>query len=207
MEMMNILNEVTRKLDNMKTEITREVTQQFRDNSSIDEENIIQKTTEKVIEYVKEEEDKTRRKNNLVMYNVPESDKENSLERIDEDVAKCCDIFENSLGLEKEEFGIVKVIRLGKPRSDGRNRNRPMLVKLADEKEKWAVVKKAKNLKNETDVVKRRVGIALDLTVKEREVEGRLRQELYDRRANGETGLYIKNGKLFKARGGGERNY
>lgn len=210
-ELMDKLKEVTRKLDNMREEIKKEVMQQLTANEQtgvpVNEEDIVQKTIAQVIDYIKEEEDKNRRKPNLVMYNIPESNKEDVAERIDEDLAVCCDIIENSLGVGREEFSIKKVIRLGKPRHDGNNRNRPVLLKLTDEDEKWKIVKKAKNLKHESNPMKKRVGIALDLTKKERELETELRQELNTRRLNGESGLYIKNGKLCKARGARERVY
>lgn len=144
-----------------------------RGNIPVSEEDIIRKTTENVIQYIKEEEDKTRRKPNLVIYNIPESDKENQKEREDEDVAICCDTFENSLGLEKEEYNITKVVRLGKPNSGSRNRSRPrpLLVIMSAEREKWTVIKNAKKLKHETNPVKRRLRIVPDMTVKEREIQ------------------------------------
>lgn len=79
-------------------------------------------------------------------------------------------IIENSLGVGTQEYSIKKVIRLGKLREEGGNRNRPILVKLTDEDEKWTIVKRAKMLKNESDPIKKKVGIALDPTMKEREI-------------------------------------
>ena len=83
------------------------------------------------------------------MYNVTESVKQNASDRENDDKEMCRDIIENSLGIRAEEYNIKKVIRLGKPRQDGKNQNRPVLIRLADEDEKWVVIKRAKQLKFE----------------------------------------------------------
>ena len=48
--------------------------------------------------------------------------------------------YENSLGIRAEEYNIKKVIRLGKPRQGGKNQNRPVLIRLADEDKKWELL-------------------------------------------------------------------
>lgn len=211
------LEDLVKKIDDMQEEVNT-LKQQLTHNGNgvnvtVNEEEIIQKTTKEVIEYLREEEDKNKRKPNLVMYNIPDANKIDDKEQVDEDLATCYDIIENSLGLRKDEYHVQEIVRLGKPRNERNNReenrprNRPILVKLANEKEKWTVLKKARNLRDETDPVKKRVGIAPDLTKKEQEIERQMRQELNMRKAEGETGLYIKNGQILKWRGARERTY
>lgn len=82
-----------------------------------------------------------------------------------------------------------------------------MLIKLEEEEQKWSIIRNAKNLKNESDPMKKRVGIVRDMTVKEREIEMNLRQQLNEKRQNGEEGWQIKNGRLIRAREVRRRNY
>lgn len=71
---------------------------------------------------------------------------------------------------------------------------------LANEEQKVTVLRNAHKLKNEANHQRRTVGIAPDMTRRQREHEYYLRQEIRERRAQGETGLYIKNGRLCRAR-------
>ena len=158
-------------------------------------EELIKTTTKHVMEQIKEENEKEKKKENIIMYNVKESRKERPEERIKDDSDLVSDIIEHSL--ETTDYNIEQVIRLGKAEN---GRTRPLLVKLRTEKQKWNVIKNAKKLKNATNDDRKKIGIALDMTEKERELEKKLRAELKRRRDNGETGLYIKNGKLIKAR-------
>ena len=138
-----------------------------------------------------------RRRNNVLIYNVPESDKEAAGERQDEDARICTDVFENCL--EVKTTRIHKIIRLGGNKIEGGNR--PILVTLDSEDKKYKILRNAKKLKNQRDPTKKAIGISPDLTKKQREKDYKLRQELRQRREQGEEGLYIKNGNLYKARG------
>lgn len=158
-------------------------------------EDLVKRTAKYVMEQMKEDNERDKKKENIIMYNVEESKMENIDERIKEDAKRVCDIYDNSL--EVREYTIEKIIRLGK-REDGRNR--PLLIKLRNEREKWNIIKNAKKLKHERAEDKKRVGISLDLTEKERDIDRKLRTELKERRDNGEVGLYIKNGKLARVR-------
>lgn len=152
---------------------------------------------EYVDERLQEQDEINRKRKNLVLYNVPESTRQRGEERQDEDMGKCIDLIENSLQFEKDSIQVTKVMRLGYQRE---GKIRPMLIKLGCEEEKFEILRRAKYLKDETDPMKKKIGIAPDLTKKQREHDYQLRQELKQRRDQGETGLYIKNGQLFKAR-------
>lgn len=135
----------------------------------------LEKITEEWKEYRK------ARKNNIVMYNMPEPKESEPKDRENEDMTQCCDLLKNSLKMKS--FIIEKVIRLGKRNEE---RVRPLLIKMKNENEKWEVLKKAKNLKHETDAKKKKVGIARDMTKTEREIETKLRRELIEKRQKGE---------------------
>ncbi|KAK4328797.1 hypothetical protein Pmani_000816 [Petrolisthes manimaculis] len=156
--------------------------------------DIVQKTAEVVIRHIEEKEKREKRKKNVVLYDVPESSQNEVQSRIDDDLSRCNDLFETSLRVR--ECNIERVSRLGRPRED--NRSRPMLVQLRSEDEKWSILTSAKNLKQETNPEKKKIGISKDLAKEERDAEKRVRQELYEKRSNGEQGWYVKNGKLYR---------
>lgn len=101
---------------------------------------------EYVEEYMREQEDIHKIRNNLVIYNVPEPTENSNKEKLDEDTQVCTDLFESSLNFERDDVVIKKVLRLGKNSQEGRNR--PVLLILRSVEEKREVLKRAKHLKN-----------------------------------------------------------
>jgi hypothetical protein len=132
------------------------------------------------------------------IYNVPEPTKVNIIEREKEDENFCDNLFKE--GDMEQDFNIKKVIRLGKVSyaQDPNARPRPLLVKLLNTSEKWGILKKARNLKNSTGNGMNKIIIAPDLTLKEREIKKKLRNELKEKRDNGDRDWYIKKGKLVR---------
>ena len=63
--------------------------------------------------------------------------------------------------------------------------------------QKWAVIGRAKRLRNAGEEF-RRVLIVPDLTVREREEDKKLRDELRRRRDNGERRLFISKGEIVQ---------
>ncbi|KAK3869368.1 hypothetical protein Pcinc_007875 [Petrolisthes cinctipes] len=163
----------------------------------IEQVEIVQKSVEVVLQRLEEKQQREKCKKNIVLYNVPESKQQRLQEKTDEDILKCRDLFENSLKVK--QFKIERVLRLGRPRED--ERNRPILVQLRDENEKWSIINNARNMKYETDPEKKKIGISKDLTKEERDAEKRVREELREKRRNGEQGWYVKNGTLHRTQG------
>ena len=210
------MNEFKGKTVNeVKQELKQDIVKELRDMKRELKEELkpistqtppdVNQMKEFIDDYMKEKEDIDRRRNNVVIYNIPESDKQNGKDRQEDDSIVCQGLLENSLGITQDEARIQKVVRLGKTPSQGRNR--PILLMLRDEGEKYAILRNAKNLKNERDPAIRKIGISPDLTKKQRAHEFELRQELRRRRDEGETGLYIKNGQLHRAREGAGRQW
>ena len=71
------------------------------------------------------------------------------------------------------------------------------MIKLANEAQKWDILKNAKNLKNATGWMAR-VGISQDMSKEGREKHKELRKSLKDKRDKGENDWFIRNGKLQK---------
>ncbi|XP_068235814.1 uncharacterized protein PF3D7_1120000-like [Palaemon carinicauda] len=214
------LREIEEKWSKMRAEIVEEVLRKVK-NEIMDEvvstvnnkvsqndfgnvgQNQVEVVKSKVLQELEEEEEKRRRVCNLVIYNVPESEREEAEERKTEDTNWCQDIFRNSLELDQIEM--EQVIRLGKRNEGGRGRPRPVLIKFKNEEMKWKILKSAKKLKHEQNPLKKRVGITKDMTKKEREAMAKLREELKEKQDNGENGWMIKNGKLLREQGARER--
>ena len=130
----------------------------------------VQRISQDMGKHMEELEERNRRRNNLVLYNVPESTKEEAKERQSDDLVACCDLIEGSLKVT--DFNIETTIRMGKS-EDGKKR--PLLVKLTKETDKKHILASAKNLKHETNPWKKRVDISSDMTKMEREQHQRLR--------------------------------
>ena len=127
----------------------------------------MEKIKEYVDEYMREQEDTNRRRNNVVIHNIPEPRGGSAKERLDKDKHVCTELFETSLRLEKDEVEITKVMRLGKTVQEGKNR--PVLLVLRSKEEKREVLRRAKNLKDERDPIKKSFRISPDLTRQQRE--------------------------------------
>ncbi|KAK7074186.1 hypothetical protein SK128_020618 [Halocaridina rubra] len=96
------------------------------------------------MEELHEKEDRERRSNNVMMFNVPESNKDDSKERVYEDTEICSEVLNERLKVEEVE--IEQVYCLGR-RQEGKMR--PLTVKLTRGRGKWEAIKKAKQLKEE----------------------------------------------------------
>ena len=165
------------------TDTTRQI---IEDNS-----RVRKPVQQKNIQERKSEEEKERKKNNLVIYNVTESGQNEVGKRIEDDIMICEEILSE---LEVGNVFIEKVVRLGK---NDNSKIRPVLMRLRNEKEKWNILGRAKQLKNSEKY--KGVYITRDMTEKEREEDKILRTELKERRDNGED-VQIKNGVVVKRR-------
>ena len=79
-------------------------------------------------------------------------------------------------------------------------RPRPLLIKLKDARAKWEIVRNGKNIKDTRKEHLKRAVIVPDQTRREREKSKKLRDELQEKRDNGEEGWFIKRGQLVKKR-------
>ena len=132
---------------------------------------ILSATSGNVVDIVDEYVDRERRKCNLLVHNLPESE------------GNDIKVFS---GLVNKEFGIAspnitKAIQLGKTNPE---KPQPLLVTFRDISSKRNILKHATKLQNSSSWSK--VFISPDLTPKEREVNKRLREELKNHKDAGE---------------------
>ena len=130
------------------------------------------------------------RKLNVILHNIPEPTAEQATDRKAEDKEQIADMIENGLPLEPIETH--SIIRLEK-KIEGKARLTK--VTLDSVKNKRDVLNNAKNVRNSSTWG--RVYITPDLTPRERDANKILREELKKRRDDGETGLFIRRGKIL----------
>lgn len=138
-----------------------------------------------------EEMERERRRMNIVIFNLKESQKQKGEERYTEDQQRCDQIFRQELGVQN--VVIEKLIRIGKRENE---RNRPLLVKLDNEERKREILKNTKKLRHSTDF--ERVYIMRDMTATEREKDRELRAELKERRQRENAEFTIRRGRVVK---------
>ena len=159
-------------------------------------EDIVKEATTRVKVNIEKDQEEEKRKNNLVLYVVPESNREIAMEREREDEQRCQYIFKEVLGVSKERYNIVKTVRLGQRKENGRYR--PLLVKFNNEREKWNILSQSKRMKDAVREDVRKIRLAKDMTFEEREREKELRDLLWEKRNQGDDSWQIKNGDLVK---------
>lgn len=176
------------ELEKMKVEIINSGLEQ------VEERRKDERKSMKEIQNKMEELDREKRQNNLVVYNMKESNEKEPQERYKHDEDSCMRLFTGELGVNVTSF--TQLVRLGKRDT---HRPRPLLVKLAQDRKAMTILREAKKLRFSTNFIK--VYISKDLTKTERENEKRLRMELYERRSGGNQlneRFVIRKGKVIK---------
>lgn len=186
-KMTGVLERVMNRLDQLEEKL-RMQDAKMKEREQ-DKEEIVNEVMRKFEEVRKEEADKERRKNNIVIYNVPESENDSAIN----DTQQCDRLIRNKLKLE--DYEVVDVVRLGRREE---NKIRPMLVKLGNHHQKWKIMGSARMLKDDPNITYKKMRIVPDMTKKEREENWNLRNELKQKRDAGEQGWYIRRGQLVR---------
>lgn len=144
--------------------------------------------------FLTEVNERADRANNIIIYNIPESNSNEIQTRIEDDQQKISDllaILNKDLAAEK----ILKVLRLGKKNE---NRPRPLKVVFSDSRVAKEVLVSGNKMAN-----RHAYKIKNDLTVMQRDCISRVVTELNRRKAEGEENLILKyrNNMPFIAKG------
>ena len=160
--------------------------------------NIVKK---EIFDGLGERQEIERRKMNLVVYGLPEPDIDQSIawdtdKKVQHDTDTVRNIFVNELGaaLSPRE-GIVDSRRLGKKTDD---RPRPLKLVFNNMEAKRFVLVNAKNLRNSTDPIGKKLFVNPDLTPSQRKIQHELREEMWKQRENGKNAI-ISKGKIIEA--------
>ena len=163
-------------------------------------EQLIHEVKKQVMEDLREDSEREKRKNNIMIYNFPEPSKDTYQENYEEDLQTIKQIIKDEIKVNVDSE-IEEIVRLGTWRRNpttGVTIPRPMIVKLKRENMKWAVLKSCKNLKYTTNAIAKSLSVSKDMTRQEREQHKMLMVELREKVNKGETGWYIKNNCLVK---------
>ena len=127
---------------------------------------------------------------NLVFFNVPESDEDNVGERMKFDFNLLSEAYKQELKHDQ----ISSLFRVGKKGE----KVRPLIVKFKSVEIKNNMLKKTSkmNIKHDNEV--RPIYVAIDRTEKQREEHRKLVSELRERKSRGENDLIIRNNKIVK---------
>ena len=192
-----IINGITEPLKNMMENLVKPITESLqilkgslqpaqvvtsRDTNATSEEVRVPVAKDTTTQAIDEYMDRERRKCNIIIHSMPE-------ETPSQDHEKVGSLLESEFDVPK--LSISSITWLGK--SSG-NKPRLMLVALDKEQHKRTIIKKATKLRES-----RRwntIYVSPDLTIKEREINKALRDELKRRKENGEQNLIIKRGRI-----------
>ena len=140
---------------------------------------------------INEEKEKSKRKLNLIVHNLPESSKDNGDDRKQEDISSVSGILDKYLGIS---VNIAKAFRLGQ------RRDKPRLLKVtvSTEQEKAGILRnctKLRNSNNPNDI--KNIFITPDLTPLEQTANRKLREELKEKNKDGNF-FRIKQGRIVR---------
>jgi len=143
-----------------------------------------------------EQRDKEGRRNNIILYKVPESTADKNEDRNKQDVAFCLNLLNNCMQVGIAEEDLVNVFRLGKRPEPGVSSGaRPLMVQLASYNLKNIIMESVYKLKNSEQRFKSIV-IAHDMTKLEREQCKEMVVEARSMAAQDPSGEY-----LYRVRG------
>lgn len=154
---------------------------------------LVQNNMKDVIENQLELEDKEKRKNKVLIYNVEESQSDDGVERMRDDKIFCQNLFTEVLKVGYEADDIKMTVRLG--RRDVGNIKRPILVEFKSDKIKNLIMENASKLGRAAGLYKG-VTMSHDMTKKERLQCKEMVAEARIKQTNDESGEWV-----FKVRG------
>jgi len=140
-----------------------------------------------------EEQDKAKRKTNVIIRGLPEPRAADASDKDQEDFDAVQDLLRR---ISCGNISVASVIRLGQPRREADAQPRPIRADLASEDARNRVLRNAESVKGWRDGFWKGVFVHEDQTPKEREAHKKLEEELRRRRAAGEANLKILNGEI-----------
>ena len=138
-----------------------------------------------------EENEKQKRKLNLIVHNLPEPASDEGQQRKKDDISKITEIFKDVLQVAPK---ITNAVRIGKKG----DKIRLLKISVETEKEKASILRNAVKLRGDNLLeYQRKIFITPDMTPKERDENKALRAKLSEMNKNGNN-YKIKNGKVVQ---------
>ena len=174
------------------SQVDQKIKQKIEESFDQKIQEMEQKLTTKIEKQLEETEEKDKRKNNIVIWNIPESDKQEQKEKKQDDQETILKTLNMTTDIDIED--ISDLTRIGKLGLG----NKPRLVKvtLKTNEIKERIIKSQKKINiNKTDRSKF-VYINHDQTPADREFDRKQREELKKRIAEGEENICIRNKQI-----------
>ena len=205
-----LINDHLDKTDKIYEDKFKQLEKQLKDNKTVNANNNTQETLEKMMSdvkkteinleqrieselkvYMNKKDDKEKRKNNIIILRLDEHSGNSEEEKIEKDrteIKKLLNITNPELEAELENvISKKKSLRLGKSKEGAK---RPIKLELPDEDMKKDIFKGCRKLKGSAFS---HVSIQNDLTKEEQETNYKMRQELRQRKENGEKVCIYNN--------------
>ena len=148
----------------------------------------VRSSIEKNYETETESEARSKKINNVCIYNIPENSHEDSQENYKNDVKVVKELLTNKINLSKDD--VKAFYRVGIKTS---GKNRPIIIKLSSVEIKKNILS-LRNLQYNGH----RVFVSIDRTKKEQIEHKKLVAELKERKIQGEENIIIRDGKIVK---------
>ena len=195
-----VKEEVGRQLDCKLVEVERKVKtsmeERLKDVQSQEEINVM------ITEAIKEDKEREKRKPNLMMFHLPESNSPVLSERINHDKKAAISVLRWLDNMDDIEARIKKVLRMGRRNMEISSSisKRPLKIVFDQPGTKVKFLQKAYKLDKAEDVILKDIRISSDRTPKEMELYRQLKLELEKRKAEGEINIKIQKGKIVNFR-------
>ena len=157
-------------------------------NTVSDDIQAVQNTLIETKIQANEQCDKESRRKNIIIYKIPESNKDRQEDRHKEDISFCMQLFNNALQAGVVEEDVVKVFRLG--RRAERGASRPLMVQFGSYSPKNIIMESLYKLRGAEQKFSS-VAIAHDMTLNEREQCKQLVAEAKELTTSETSGEYI----------------
>ena len=207
----NFTKDLTAKFNNLQSQIdelkkdTSEPEMNNLSSPKLDVPKIRSLITDEIKEFKRDDEElklQEKKKNNLIFFKVPEKVFETNDELLIDDFNKLKQACEP---IEIQEKDISQLFRIGKKTTE---KTRPIVVTFKDEELRMKVLKKSRDMELKTEdgeIIK--LSVSTDKTPKQRETERKLREEIAQRKAQGEQNLVIRNEKIVPFRQSAQRTW
>jgi len=153
-------------------------------------------TSEVITSFLDEEKERSKRRLNVIIYNLEEYNEDSGQARMEQDISAVKSVFDKYMSVKPN---IAKAYRIGKKRDPGSN-VRPRLIKLilTSEHDKALLLCNCTKLRNKDNPENvRSLYVTPDLTPKEQQKNKALRAQLAELNKEGKS-YWIKNGKIVR---------
>ncbi len=146
----------------------------------------------KLKEHTEEQSERNKRTNNVVVFNLAESEGGTAQDKMNRDIEAFSQLTKHGCKMEIKKNEIVKCFRLGKPEQ---NKTRPLLIKLKDDEKKKKLFLSLKTLREHKGRYEN-VSIGHDLTKTQREEQKELieKAKKMDEEEGSENSIHLVRG-------------